>query len=356
VRSWLIVNPYAHISESILGEGDSYFEIVAPRPHSSLLKTRVSRARESDLYGNVARISQDRESAMAHLQDMAPLRSLGLLVRRDAAPRWPRFSCRIDDRHLAHRISALSDEVKSLLARTVYFEGPPDVALADSVTGLSFPYWNSPVRRRGSGARFGTLRAHELSTERDTWDAYVDRAHMHLREHGYTEFAGAIPSSHLTALRRYFRALRAGGFLEFDTRGGRYIEHENCVAAVFHRLLTPLVTTLAGEPLKPSYTFLSAFRRGGWLEKHRDRAQCEYTISLLLDFEPRSRDVFSWPLMLEVPSGTGKPRRVAIRQRIGDMLLFRGRELTHSRPRLRTGSAIHLLFHYVRPDFQGPLG
>lgn len=87
------------------------------------------------------------------------------------------------------------------------------------------------------------------------------------------------------------------------------------------------------------------------LKQHVDREQCEFSVTLCLDYSPEPRVATPWPLRLHKPSGT-----VTIFQAIGDALLYRGRELPHSREALPEGhTSTSIFFHYVRESFTGSL-
>jgi hypothetical protein len=123
------------------------------------------------------------------------------------------------------------------------------------------------------------------------------------------------------------------------------------VARFFHHQLTAAVAAIAGEPVKPSYVYLAAYQPGAILEKHTDRAQCEFSVTLCVDYSPEPRNATSWPIHLHKKSGT-----VAVFQAIGDALLYRGCQLPHSRDPLPEGhTSTSIFFHYVRENFTGSL-
>jgi hypothetical protein len=205
----------------------------------------------------------------------------------------------------------------------------------------------------------GTARE-AVSDAKRLWGEYLDAAAATLRADGYATVAGAIPGAHVSALRRYFSALVRGGFLGFEKEAAeeerRLYEHNNPIGRLLLLLLHPLVVRLAGEPLKPSYPYFASYARGTELPKHTDRAQCEYTVSLLVDFEPRSRHELKWPIRLDLPGRDGRVRTLSINQHVGDMLIFRGRRLPHYRSALRRARrTLHLFLHYVHADFTGTL-
>ena len=195
---------------------------------------------------------------------------------------------------------------------------------------------------QGQDSMFGTA-----------WSDAVDRATVLFQQQGYTPVGRLIHPFHLAALRRYYRCLiRTGHFRLGDAQSPRrYIAHNESVARFFHHHLTPMVARVAGEALKPSYVYVVSYQGGASLEKHTDREQCEFSVSLCLDYSPEPRLQTPWPLQLQTKSGM-----VTVFQGIGDGLLYRGRELPHSRQPLPKGqTSTSIFFHYVCKDFCGPL-
>ncbi|MGC1370955.1 MAG: hypothetical protein WA824_02340, partial [Candidatus Sulfotelmatobacter sp.] len=87
------------------------------------------------------------------------------------------------------------------------------------------------------------------------------------------------------------------------------------------------------------------------LKKHIDREQCEFSVTLSLDFSPEPELDTSWPIRLDTPAGA-----ITVYQALGDGLVYRGTKVPHYRSRLandRTSTSI--FFHYVPADFTGPL-
>jgi hypothetical protein len=167
---------------------------------------------------------------------------------------------------------------------------------------------------------------------------------------GYVPVGGLIHSFHLAALRRYYRQLIRRGKAGWDNECPlRYGLHNDPVARFFHRHLAPLVTDIAGEVVKPSYVYVASYQSGARLRKHTDRQQCEFSITLCLDYAPEPAGQTPWPLYLETRTGI-----VKVYQALGDALLYRGREIPHYRPRLpERSTSTSIFFHYVREDFTG---
>ena len=111
----------------------------------------------------------------------------------------------------------------------------------------------------------------------------------------------------------------------------------------FHHQLTAAVSKLSGEPVKPSYAYVSAYREGAVLRAHTDRKQCVFTVSLWLG-RAAECGAEPWPLWFS-------PTQAA-----GDAVLFRGCDLPHWRDRPPPGdAATTLIFHYVPAAFRDTL-
>lgn len=192
-----------------------------------------------------------------------------------------------------------------------------------------------------------------VSDRRKQWDEIVSLAGVHFRAQGYTPVGRLIHPFHIAALRRYYRQqLRTGKLRLGDSQTPlRYIAYNDPVARFFHRQLTAAISAIAGEPLKASYMYLAGYQPGAILEKHTDRAQCEFSVTLCLDYSPEPRHATPWPIHLHKRSGT-----VTVFQAIGDALLYRGCQVPHSRDRLpERHTSTSIIFHYVRQDFAGSL-
>jgi hypothetical protein len=244
----------------------------------------------------------------------------------------------------------------------------------DPLRGMQTPFWAGPwfqgkvatLTRRAAARNLsrhhrwvlrlaGVLTATDEDPfeEEERWRDTVLRRSDDFRRNGFASVQGLIHPFHIGSLRRYYRRLlRTGGMKLGDSSSPRrFVAHNESVATFFHRRLAGVVGAIAGRPVKPSYVYVSAYQSGADLPPHTDRAQCEYSITLLLDQTPEPTDQSSWPLYLNTSAGT-----VAIWQGIGDALIYRGRQLEHFRTPLPQGmSSTSMFFHYVDPDFSGPL-
>lgn len=175
----------------------------------------------------------------------------------------------------------------------------------------------------------------------------------HFEREGFAMLDGLLPADEVAELGRYYQSLAEEGFLQLDDDRGsrRHVAHSHPVADFWHRQLNERVSHLVGRATKPSYSFVSLYLEGGELKWHVDRPPCEYTITLLIDYAPLD-EAGSSPWALKLRARDGSTRE--IHQRVGDALIFKGRELKHSREVLpeRHRSA-SLLFHFVDADYDG---
>jgi hypothetical protein len=197
-------------------------------------------------------------------------------------------------------------------------------------------------------------------SERDEqvrWSEGVARARDEYAQRGFTTMPSVLEPLHVGGLRRYYRTLvrhagTNGVHLGDKQTAGRFVAYNEPVARFFQHQLTDAVSQVVGQAVKPSFCFSACYVQGPGLPLHVDRLQCQYTLSLLVDMWPEPFTTASWPLVL-----TPGPNRIAIRQALGDGVLFKGREIPHGRPPMRKKwFSTSLLFHYVDLDFEGPLG
>jgi hypothetical protein len=184
------------------------------------------------------------------------------------------------------------------------------------------------------------------------WNNVYDVARSSF-DNGWAVLRGLIPPLHLGCLRRWYRrAIRLGQIALGDGQSSRrYACHNEPVARYFHQQLASAVSRATGRRVRPSYVYFASYQAGANLPAHVDRAQCEYTLSLLVDFTPEPELEASWPLNLST-----READIEVYQAIGDALLYRGREIRHWRGELASEcTSTSLFLHYVDADFDGPL-
>jgi hypothetical protein len=247
------------------------------------------------------------------------------------------------------------------------------VWVPDAATGAVWPYWIGSeymtwMARMAPGQPVSALLPTHVSWVLSRADILVTSDHltqrrgewMHYRtfrasdfRNGYVSLPNLIPAFHLGAMRRYYRHnVRAGRFELGDSQvKRRYTAHNEPIARYVHKQLTQAISEIAGAAVKPSYAYFVAYQSGAKLERHTDREQCEYSVTLLLDATPEPLEQSPWPIKLDTRRGT-----IGFWQYLGEALLYRGRRLAHHRDRLQAGhSSSSLLLHYVDSEFPGPL-
>lgn len=142
-----------------------------------------------------------------------------------------------------------------------------------------------------------------------------------------------------------------------------------------HRQLVEFATATFGEPVKPSYSFLSMYQDNGICPLHIDRPQCRYTIDYLIRQDQRK----PWPIhigdhMTDAQrialdeAGDGHPNTdEEIQARIdaenwhtvllepNDAVCYSGTHSWHYRSQRLKGTADLVFFHFVPEGFDGPL-
>lgn len=144
---------------------------------------------------------------------------------------------------------------------------------------------------------------------------------------------------------------------------------------LIHKQLVPLANEIFGEPLKPSYVFLSMYKDNGICPLHIDRPQCYRTIDYLI----RTTSTEPWPIHIGeyfsdierasiLEQGIGRPETPeAIEKRIAaetwtnielnpnDAVCYSGTNQWHYRSQRLKGTADLVFFHFVQEAFDGPL-
>ena len=228
-------------------------------------------------------------------------------------------------------------------------EPVPDFCSRDSLSRDSLS-----EGERSCLAAAGILIPEDYAARRhEEWAEISGRGLQRFRERGHLPLTELIHPFHLAALRRYYRhQIRRGAIPLGDEQSPRrYTAHNESVARFFHHQMANAVSAVVGEAIKPSYVYLASYLSGAELKKHTDRQQCEFSVTLCVDFSPEPEWATSWPIRLDTREGA-----VAVYQALGDGLVYRGTKLPHYRSVLPEGhTSTSIFFHYVPADFSGSL-
>lgn len=312
----------------------------------------------------------------------APLVDLGVLVQEEDVSRQVTFSCRLRaDAHAdataltvnpEFTIMRFDDFIRREKGLAPALDPCEQIAVVtDPVTGARYPYWindrdrellkrlvpGAPPPADLDNAELGQFADAGILIDVDAVAVArqrVNAAAALFARYGYAELPHVLPASQIAALNSYYGDLLKEGHVFHHDRQVplRHAQHNERVMQYYHRQLCSFFARVIGEPIKPSYGYFASYRRGATLEKHRDRKQCKFTASLLLDYLASPSDDQVWPLHLELPA-TGE--QVAVGLQAGGCLLFSGCEQPHYRHELRGERSMSFFLHYVDEAFSGSL-
>lgn len=122
--------------------------------------------------------------------------------------------------------------------------------------------------------------------------------------------------------------------------------------------LTPIISSIVGRELLPTYDYFRIYREGDTCRVHSDRYSCEHSLSLTLDYS----DGEPWALEIgrnriepssRVDENFGDEPYGAVQMAVGDAVLYQGVNHRHGRMTPNpNGWSAHLFLHWV--DREGP--
>lgn len=152
---------------------------------------------------------------------------------------------------------------------------------------------------------------------------------------------------------------------------GRWVVHDHPILSELQDRMTALAERVAGEPLEPSYNFLSMYTRMGRCPLHQDAPWAKWTLDICIDqSEPwpiHFGKVQPWP---EHMAGAGADWETQVKEDPGnrfaakvllpgDAVLFSGSSQWHYRdpmPAGAQGGFCHLIFfHFIPRGMRGLL-
>ena len=160
------------------------------------------------------------------------------------------------------------------------------------------------------------------------------------QEKGFQKIKGYAVPYFATYLRNYFTLRVQNDGLEGDTQA----PNSHCVygdpafdMAMF--MSTEDIEKIVGKKLIPQYTYARIYKNGSVLERHSDRPECQYSVTLCLGGEYDKQ----WPIWINDYSG--KSHEVPLD--VGDMVVYHGTELEHWRDKFEGNTQYQLFMHYV---------
>ncbi|MFL5343419.1 MAG: hypothetical protein ACJ8AT_01430 [Hyalangium sp.] len=404
----LVLNPYMDIVAPPGEEGAARITVQAPVKGYGLRVHEITAAKEPLLFEVLsALVKAGGELELdAGPEVVEALHRIGLLVKPEELSEWPRYRVAAEPAAelLPLRVRESRPEradVEGLIVAPSFlfqreFQLRPDIAwprdfeqegrlrcfaegpafwVEYAPTGVQTPFWVEPRDAEALAALRPGQPPPELEPRlrallRAT-GALIDPATQAQAEHsrqalfrtlkagfhgeGFSVCRDLLHPFEIAALRIYFRDLLAAGLIQYgdDPTENRYIAHNEPVSRMLHARLRHLMDAVVGEPVKPSYSFLSYYQSGARLKRHIDREQSRYSISLQVDYLPEPAGPTGWPLGFITVSG----QEGLADLRLGDAAVYRGVEIPHFRPGQlpATHSSSHLILEYVLRSFTGIL-
>lgn len=199
------------------------------------------------------------------------------------------------------------------------------------------------------------LAISSVAKRKQEWKKKLSIAKVEFKRQAYAQLIDVISPAHQLSLQAHVKALVENNY--FGPLGDGQVDrrmaiHNETVTASLHHRLAKLVSLITGEELQASYAYLGCYLGGAVLERHIDRAQCQYNLSIVFDMsDEEDKPVEPWPIYLQV-----KNKPVAVNLEIGSGLLYRGTDIEHWRDKLPEGHrAIVCFYHFVSPSFDGSL-
>ena len=199
------------------------------------------------------------------------------------------------------------------------------------------------------------LKIDSVKQQRQHWKQALQLAKIGFKKNAYAQLNDVIAPAHQPALRAHVRQLVENhyfGPLDDGQVARRMGLHNEAVTSALHHRLAKLVGLVVGKEVKASYAYLGCYLDGSVLERHIDRPQCQYNLSIVFDMSDEAGNLVDpWPIYLQM----GK-RPIAINLQPGSGLLYQGTKIEHWRDALPQGQrAIVCFYHFVEPDFAGQL-
>jgi prolyl 4-hydroxylase len=158
----------------------------------------------------------------------------------------------------------------------------------------------------------------------------------------------------LSILQEYYKTtIDKGVFILGDKQSKRFKAHNEPMSRLLHYEMLPLIEHIVGKSLEPTYTYLSCYVKDSDLPAHTDRADCEYTVSYIIN-KPTNEN---WPIYFHTKKQPTKhkgrldftpPKDECIECDCGPggLMMFNGTDHAHFREKLE-GEYYHIvLLHY----------
>lgn len=165
-------------------------------------------------------------------------------------------------------------------------------------------------------------------------------------EHGFLILRNFLPDFFTNYLRTYFNTLKINNKLE---KGDAQVENSECVYGdptfdTFLLMSTPLISGAIKTNLLPTYTYGRIYYNGAELLPHKDRDECQHSVTLFLGGEYDS----IWPIWMLNKEIHKEPQMCALYP--GDAVVYKGNKVNHWRDKFEGVNHFQLFLHFVEAD------
>ncbi len=162
----------------------------------------------------------------------------------------------------------------------------------------------------------------------------------------------------LKSIQTYYDTCFAKDKIPFgDGQATRWRAYNESISRIIHYELLELFEHITKHKLKPTYTYMSAYKGETDLKPHTDRDQCQYTVSFIFNKTPKN---LKWPIYWDkekqkIPN-QGRAKYTPMKTNclsfdtdIGGLIIFQGMDHIHFRETLKENERFYtLLLHYNR--------
>lgn len=164
-----------------------------------------------------------------------------------------------------------------------------------------------------------------------------------LDSHAYVVIRDFIPKDLRRFIDAEYRVLDANGYMR---RGDRQVDRASSayglpVSEALLEFCRPAVSKVVGAALLPTHSYSRIYRRGAFLQRHKDRSACEVAVTVCISARGKP-----WPIHLK-PDGRGT---TAVVLHPGDALVYKGTQVKHWREPYDGLRQVQMFLFYVRAD------
>lgn len=189
--------------------------------------------------------------------------------------------------------------------------------LADLPHGLVRPLYEAGI----------VIRPDDADGRVAAWRQTMARARESFEQHEHAILPGLVNPLWLASLRAYYRELHERGeFREESAHVRKFSIYLEGALRFLQHQLARTVGEIVSEEVVPSFCYSRIYEAGATLDRHVDRPNCVWNISIPIDLGPETERAQCWPLFVDCSGAT-----VEIRLEMGDGGLFRGVSCEHWR-------------------------